>query len=112
MGAIRCVRRNGSCADDAAKSCECLDGSKVLYAAGRIVPFSGRGATFAPKTVEDLGDARQALVVCRNGEAGPDAGRRFAAFVNSTGGRTLMQKDGVLLPAESRPPPEPAEARP
>jgi molybdate transport system substrate-binding protein len=43
----------------------------------------------------------QALVVCTQGKAGIDAGRRFTAFVNSADGRAIMRRYGFLLPGES-----------
>jgi molybdate transport system substrate-binding protein len=43
----------------------------------------------------------QALVVCKNGKAGADAGKAFVAFVQSPGGRAVMRKYGFLLPGES-----------
>jgi molybdate transport system substrate-binding protein len=43
----------------------------------------------------------QALVVCRNGTAGRDAGRRFVAFVASPEGHAILRRFGFLLPGEA-----------
>jgi molybdate transport system substrate-binding protein len=43
----------------------------------------------------------QAMVACTHGKSGADAGKRFAAFVNSADGRTIMRKYGFFLPNES-----------
>jgi molybdate transport system substrate-binding protein len=43
----------------------------------------------------------QALVVCTKGSAGPESGRRFAAFVASPEAREVMRRYGFLLPGES-----------
>jgi molybdate transport system substrate-binding protein len=43
----------------------------------------------------------QALVVCAQGKAGPDAGARFVAYIGSPVGRAVMHKYGFLLPGES-----------
>ncbi len=43
----------------------------------------------------------QALVACKNGKAGSDAGRKFIAFVESEQGRDIMRRYGFLLPGES-----------
>ncbi len=174
---------NVSYADDAIQAGACLADSKATYATGHIVLFAAKGATFAPKTVADLADARvkkiaianpdhapygkaakqamerggvwdavhdkivygenvqqtlqfaqsgnadvaivalslanvtpgesspipqelhdpidQAMVACKNGKAGADAGRSFIAFVQSTDGRAAMRRFGFLLPGES-----------
>lgn len=50
----------------------------------------------------DLYDpVNQALVVCKGGKAGADAGRTFVSFVGSAEGRAVMRKYGFLLPGES-----------
>jgi molybdate transport system substrate-binding protein len=43
----------------------------------------------------------QAMVVCKNGKAGTDAGRKFVAFVQSAEGHALMKRFGFLLPGET-----------
>lgn len=43
----------------------------------------------------------QALVVCARGKAGASVGRRFAAYVGSFAGRSVMQRYGFSLPGES-----------
>jgi molybdate transport system substrate-binding protein len=60
---------------------------------GRVVPV--------PADLHDRID--QALVVCTHGSAGPDSGRRFAAFVGSAEGRAVMRRYGFLLPGEPGP---------
>jgi molybdate transport system substrate-binding protein len=174
---------NVSFADDAVKAGACLPDSKAIYATGHLVMFTTKEATFQPKVVGDLTDARvskiaianpdhapygmaakqalqragvwdkvqpklvygenvqqtlqfaqsgnadvaivalslatvtpgnaapipttlhdpidQALVACKNGKAGSDAGRKFIAFVQSPEGHAVMRKFGFLLPGES-----------
>jgi molybdate transport system substrate-binding protein len=55
--------------------------------------------TEVPAELHDRID--QALVVCKNGKAGVDAGKTFVAFVQSPDGRAVMRKYGFLLPGES-----------
>jgi molybdate transport system substrate-binding protein len=55
--------------------------------------------TAIPAELHDRID--QALVVCTRGKAGPEAGRRFAAYVGSADGRATMHKYGFLFPGES-----------
>jgi molybdate transport system substrate-binding protein len=43
----------------------------------------------------------QAMVVCSNGKAGVEAGRKFVAFVQSSDGHALMKRFGFLLPGET-----------
>ncbi len=43
----------------------------------------------------------QALVVCARGKAGATLGRRFAAYVGSVEGRSVMHRYGFSLPNES-----------
>jgi molybdate transport system substrate-binding protein len=174
---------NVSYADDAAKAGSCDAQSEALYATGRIVLFTLDSATFSPKSVAELTDARvskiaianpdhapygkaakqameragvwdavhtkvvygenvqqtlqfaqsgnadvaivalslatvtpgrsneipmeqydridQALIVCKNGKAGADAGRGFVDFVKSADGHAIMKRYGFLLPGES-----------
>jgi molybdate transport system substrate-binding protein len=42
----------------------------------------------------------QAMVVCKNGKAGTEAGSKFVAFVQSSEGHALMKRFGFLLPGE------------
>jgi len=50
----------------------------------------------------DLHDPiEQAMVVCTNGKAGTEAGRRFVAFVGSAEGHGIMKRFGFLLPGET-----------
>jgi len=174
---------NISYADDAAKTGACDAQSEALYATGRIVMYTIESATFSPKSLSELGDARvskiaianpehapygkaakqameraglwdtvhgkvvygenvqqtlqfaqsgnadvaivalslatvtpghsseipmdqydridQALIVCKNGKAGADAGRGFVDFVKSADGHAIMKRFGFLLPGES-----------
>ena len=174
---------NISYADDAAKTGACDAQSEALYATGRIVMYTIESATFSPKSLSELGDARvskiaianpehapygkaakqameragvwdtvhgkvvygenvqqtlqfaqsgnadvaivalslatvtpghsseipmdqydridQALIVCKNGKAGADAGRGFVDFVKSPDGHAIMKRYGFLLPGES-----------
>jgi molybdate transport system substrate-binding protein len=55
--------------------------------------------TLVPPELHDPID--QAIVACTHGKSGADAGKRFAAFVNSPDGRAVMRKYGFLLPNES-----------
>jgi molybdate transport system substrate-binding protein len=55
--------------------------------------------TLVPPDLHDPID--QAIVACTHGKASADAGKRFAAFVNSPDGRAVMRKYGFLLPNES-----------
>jgi molybdate transport system substrate-binding protein len=56
-------------------------------------------ATEVPAELYDRID--QALIVCKNGKAGPDAGRGFVDFVQSAPGHAIMKRFGFLLPGES-----------
>lgn len=44
----------------------------------------------------------QALVVCRRGPAGADAGRAFAAFVTSKEGHAILLRHGFVMPGAGR----------
>jgi molybdate transport system substrate-binding protein len=55
--------------------------------------------TEVPAELHDRID--QALVVCKNGKAGSDAGKRFVAYVQSPEGRAIMRRMGFLLPGET-----------
>ena len=46
-------------------------------------------------------ELNQGLVVCTGGKAGVDSGRRFAAYVASADGRSVMRRYGFALPGES-----------
>jgi molybdate transport system substrate-binding protein len=56
--------------------------------------------TFEPIPAELHDPIDQALVVCKRGKAGVDAGRGFTAFVGSAEGRAVMRRYGFLLPGE------------
>ncbi len=45
----------------------------------------------------------QALVVCTRGKAGVPAAQKFAAFVQSTDGRAVLERYGFLPPGDGRP---------
>jgi molybdate transport system substrate-binding protein len=62
---------NVSFADDAVKAGACLGDSKSLYATGRIVLFTTKDATFHPKTVAELADARLQKIAIANPEHAP-----------------------------------------
>jgi molybdate transport system substrate-binding protein len=62
---------NVSFADDAARSGACDAQSEGLYAVGRIVMYSVEGATFVPKALADLGDARVSKIAIANPDHAP-----------------------------------------
>lgn len=62
---------NVSFAQDAVRAGACLEDSMSLYATGRIVLFAGKGASFAPRSVADLADARLAKIAIANPEHAP-----------------------------------------
>jgi molybdate transport system substrate-binding protein len=57
--------------------------------------------TLIPGELHDPID--QALVVCARGKAGPAAGRRFAAYIESVDARAVLHKYGFVVPDESIP---------
>lgn len=71
------------------------DVSIVALSLATVTPGN---ATAIPTNLHDPID--QALVACKNGQAGSDAGRKFIAFVQSADGHAIMRKFGFLLPGE------------
>lgn len=60
-----------SFADDAVKAGACLPESKTLYATGRVVLFSAKGAGFVLRSVADLVDPRVTRIAIANPEHAP-----------------------------------------
>ena len=71
----------------------------VAIVALSLATVTPGNATPIPTELHDPID--QALVACKNGKAGSDAGRKFIAFVQSPDGHAIMRKFGFLLPGES-----------
>jgi molybdate transport system substrate-binding protein len=71
----------------------------VAIVALSLATVTPGNATPIPTELHDPID--QALVACKNGKAGSDAGRKFIAFVQSSDGHAIMRKFGFLLPGES-----------
>ena len=73
------------------------DAAIVALSLATVLPVAaGRSArwTAIPTDLHDPID--QVLVACTRGRAGPDAGRRFIAFVNSEAGRRILRRYGFL----------------
>ncbi len=71
----------------------------VAIVALSLAMVTSGNAVAVPPELHDRID--QALVACKNGKAGTDAGRKFIAFVESPQGRDIMRRYGFLLPGES-----------
>jgi molybdate transport system substrate-binding protein len=71
----------------------------VAIVALSLATVTPGNATPIPTDLHDPID--QALVACRNGKAGSDAGRKFIAYVQSPRGHEIMRRFGFLLPGES-----------
>jgi molybdate transport system substrate-binding protein len=71
----------------------------VAIVALSLATVTPGNATPIPTDLHDPID--QALVTCKNGKAGLEAGRKFIAFVQSPDGHAIMRKFGFLLPGES-----------
>ncbi len=70
----------------------------ALVALGLALETPGDAARI-PTELHDRID--QALVVCRGGKAGADAGRAFVGFVQSSEGRAILRRHGFLLPIDA-----------
>jgi molybdate transport system substrate-binding protein len=71
------------------------DAAIVALSLVTVLPEDG-GARWTP-IPDDLHERiDQVLVACAHGAAGPDAGRRFIAFVNSEAGRNILRRYGFL----------------
>jgi molybdate transport system substrate-binding protein len=71
----------------------------VAIVALSLATVTPGNAAAVPPELHDRID--QALVACKNGKAGSDAGRKFIAFVTSPTGHDIMRRFGFLLPGES-----------
>lgn len=71
----------------------------VAIVAMSLATVTPGAASPIPQNLHDPID--QAMVACKGGKAGPEAGRAFIAFVQSADGHALMRRYGFLLPGES-----------
>jgi len=62
---------NVSFVDDVVKSGACADDSRFVYARGRIVAWTRKGAALVPSALADLKDARYAKIAIANPEHAP-----------------------------------------